>query len=40
VFRPMPELAPLDVWVARREHDERREVLAFVDAATAALRDG
>ena len=37
VFRPLPELAPLDFWVARREHDNREHVMAFVDAATAAL---
>ena len=36
VFRPMPELAPLEVWVARREYDERPEVLAFLDMVTAA----
>lgn len=37
VFRPVPELAPLDVWVARREYDERPHVLAFLDATTEAL---
>jgi len=34
----MPKLAPLDVWVARREYDQRPEVLAFLDRATAALQ--
>ena len=38
VFRPVPGLAPLDVWVARRDDDERADVLAFRDTATAALR--
>jgi len=38
VFRPVPGLAPLDIWVGRREGDERPEVLAFLDEATAALR--
>lgn len=37
VFRPMPDLSPLDFWVARREHDDRPRVLGFLDAATAAL---
>lgn len=38
VFRPIPEIQPLEVWVARREYDERGDVLAFLDTATAALR--
>ena len=38
VFRPLPELPPLVFWVARREHDDRHHVVAFLDAATAALR--
>jgi DNA-binding transcriptional LysR family regulator len=38
VFRPVPELAPLDVWVARREYDQRPDVLAFLDLATEALQ--
>lgn len=38
VFRPIPELTPLRFWVARREYDERPDVLAFMDTATAALR--
>ena len=38
VFRPVPGLAPLDVWVAHRRGDERPEVVAFRDAAVAALR--
>lgn len=37
VFRPVPELSPLDFWVARREGDDRAHVVAFVDAATEAL---
>jgi hypothetical protein len=40
VFRPVPGLAPLDFWVARREDDDRDEVLAFVTATTTALRAG
>ena len=40
VFRPVPELSPLDFWVARREHDDRPHVVAFHDAATAALETG
>jgi DNA-binding transcriptional LysR family regulator len=38
VFRPIPELSPLVFWVAHREHDDRPHVVAFVDAATAALQ--
>ena len=38
VFRPILELTPLDFWVARRENDDRPLVLAFLDAAAAALR--
>lgn len=38
VFRPLPELSPLVFWVAHREHDDRPHVVAFVDAATAALQ--
>jgi DNA-binding transcriptional LysR family regulator len=38
VFRPVPELSPLDFWVARREQDERPQVIGFLEAATAALR--
>jgi DNA-binding transcriptional LysR family regulator len=38
VYRPLPELSPLDFWVARRERDERAHVLGFLDAAVAALR--
>jgi DNA-binding transcriptional LysR family regulator len=38
IFRPLPELSPLDFWVARREHDDRAHVLAFRDAAIATLR--
>ncbi len=37
-FRLVPGLAPLDFWVAHREEDDRRQVLAFSEAATAALR--
>ena len=40
VFRPLPELSPLEFWVARREHDDRRHVMAFFDAATAARQTG
>ncbi|MBV8218296.1 MAG: LysR family substrate-binding domain-containing protein, partial [Solirubrobacterales bacterium] len=38
VFRPVPGLAPLDVWVAQRQGDERPVVAAFCDGAVAALR--
>jgi DNA-binding transcriptional LysR family regulator len=38
VFRPLRKLSALDFWVARREHDDRSYVVAFLDAATAALR--
>jgi hypothetical protein len=38
VFRPVPQLAPLDVWVARREYDQRPDVLAFMDTATEAIQ--
>jgi DNA-binding transcriptional LysR family regulator len=38
VFRPVPELSPLDFWVAHRDHDDRPHIVAFVDAATAALQ--
>jgi DNA-binding transcriptional LysR family regulator len=38
VFRPIPELSPLQFWVARREHDDRSHVVAFLDAATATLQ--
>jgi DNA-binding transcriptional LysR family regulator len=38
VFRPVPELSPLDFWVARRNHDDRPNVVAFLDAATTALQ--
>ena len=38
VFRPVPGLAPLDLWVARRERDERPEVMAFQRGAVEALR--
>ncbi|HLY48776.1 MAG TPA: LysR substrate-binding domain-containing protein [Solirubrobacteraceae bacterium] len=37
VFRPVPELPPLDFWAARREHDTRPHVTAFLDAAVGAL---
>ena len=40
VFRPIPELSPLDFWVARREGDNRPRVLGFLQAATAALTTG
>jgi DNA-binding transcriptional LysR family regulator len=40
VFRPAPELSPLNFWVARRERDDRSQVRDFVAAATAALRTG
>jgi DNA-binding transcriptional LysR family regulator len=36
VFRPLPELPPLVFWVARREHDDRPHLVAFLDAATSA----
>jgi hypothetical protein len=38
VFRPIPELSPLDFWVARREQDDRPHVVGFLEAATTALR--
>lgn len=38
VFRPAPGLAPLTLWVARREHDDRRHVVALIEAATSVLR--
>ncbi len=38
IFRPAPELSPLDFWVARREQDDRPQVVGFLEAATAALR--
>lgn len=37
VFRPVAGLTPLDFWVARREGDDRPPVLAFCEAAGAAL---
>jgi len=37
-FRPVAELAPLNVWVAHRQGDARPEVAAFRDAAITALR--
>jgi len=40
VFRPVPELSPLDFFVARREHDDRAQVTGFLDAVTAALQSG
>jgi DNA-binding transcriptional LysR family regulator len=40
VFRPAPELSPLNFWVARRERDDRSQVRDFVAAATAALQTG
>lgn len=38
VFRPLPELSPLQFWVGRRENDERPQVTAFIDASLAELR--
>jgi len=38
VFRPVIDLEPLDVWVARRAADERRPVLDFIRAAVDAQR--
>lgn len=38
VFRPIPELSPLDFWAARREQDDRPQVVGFLEAATATLR--
>jgi hypothetical protein len=38
VFRPVPALSPLDFWVARREKDDRPQVIGFLEATTAALR--
>jgi DNA-binding transcriptional LysR family regulator len=38
VFRPVPALSPLDFWVARREQDDRPQVIGFLEATTAALR--
>jgi DNA-binding transcriptional LysR family regulator len=40
VFRPVPELSPLEFWVARRANDNRPHVVAFVEAATTALGGG
>lgn len=40
VFRPLPELSPLVFWAGRREHDDREQVVAFLEAATASLRAG
>ena len=40
VFRPLPELSPLVFWVARREHDDRHHIVAFLDAAVATLQTG
>ncbi len=40
IFRPAPELSPLDFWVARREQDDRPQVVGFLEAATAALQTG
>ena len=40
VFRPVLDLPPLEFWAARRDHDDRPEVVAFLDAAAAALRPG
>jgi DNA-binding transcriptional LysR family regulator len=37
LFRPVPELSPLDFWVARREQDNRPHVIGFLEAATAGL---
>ena len=37
VFRPVPDLSPLDFWVARREQDDRAPVLGFLEAAATAL---
>jgi hypothetical protein len=39
VFRPVPELSPLQFWVARADGDEREHVRHFVDEAVAALRN-
>lgn len=38
VFRPLPELSPLQFWAARRENDERPQVRAFIVATVAALQ--
>jgi DNA-binding transcriptional LysR family regulator len=40
VFRPVPELSALNFWLARRDHDDRPHVTAFLDAAIAALQPG
>ena len=40
VLRPVPELSPLDFWIARREHDDRHHIMAFLEAATATLHTG
>jgi DNA-binding transcriptional LysR family regulator len=39
VFRPVPGLTPLEFSAARREGDDRPQVLGFVAAAVAALRE-
>jgi DNA-binding transcriptional LysR family regulator len=39
VFRTVPDLSPLQFWVARRAEDERPDVTAFVEAATALAGD-
>lgn len=36
VFRPVRGLEPLDFWVARRAEDDRRQVVAFMEAAVDA----
>jgi DNA-binding transcriptional LysR family regulator len=40
VFRPLSDLSPLVFWAARREHDDRDHIVAFLEAATATLQAG
>lgn len=39
VFRPVPGLEPIDVWIARRTVDDRPQVLEFLAAAELALHE-
>ena len=38
VYRPVPGIAPLDLWLGHRQGDERPDVVTFRDTAIAALR--
>ena len=39
VFRPVPGLEPLEIWIARRTGDDRPQVLEFLATAELALRN-